>query len=87
MHKNEYLDKIRKLQFFALDLNLYLDNFPTSEKAKHDFEVISCELKKTIWDYEKEYGPLTNFGSSYFQDPEAWVKGPWPWENMRGGKN
>lgn len=85
MKHHEYLEKIQKLQFFLIDLNLYLDNFPTCEKAKHDFEVISCEFKKTVWDYEKEHGPLTNFGSAYFQNPEAWVNTPWPWENMRGG--
>ena len=28
MNKHECLDAIRKLQFFAVDLNLYLDNFP-----------------------------------------------------------
>lgn len=83
MDRNEYLDRIRKLQFYALDLNLYLDNFPTCEKAIKDFETISCELNKVIWDYEKEYGPLTNFGRSYFQNPEAWVNSPWPWENDR----
>lgn len=27
MTKNEHLNAIRKLQFFAVDLNLYLDNF------------------------------------------------------------
>ena len=86
MKKHEYLDKIYKLQFFAVDLNLYLDNFPDCEKAKADYDKISSELKKTMWDYEKEYGPLTNFGSAYFQDHEKWVNSPWPWENSKGGK-
>ncbi|MBD7914195.1 spore coat protein CotJB [Clostridium sp. Sa3CUN1] len=86
MTKHEYLDKIYRLQFFIVDLNLYLDNFPTCEKAKSDYENISCELKKTIWDYEKEHGPLTNFGSAYFQNPEKWVNSPWPWEKSKGGK-
>lgn len=86
MTKHEYLDKIYKLQFFVVDLNLYLDNFPSCEKAKSDYDKISSELKKTMWDYEKEYGPLTNFGSAYFQDPEKWVNSPWPWENSKGGK-
>ena len=67
MKKHEYLDKIYKLQFFVVDLNLYLDNFPECEKAKADYDKISSELKKTMWDYEKEYGPLTNFGSAYFK--------------------
>ena len=29
MNQREHLNSIRKLQFFALDLNLYLVNFPT----------------------------------------------------------
>lgn len=85
MKRHEYLEKIQKLQFATLDLNLYLDNFPTCKEAIKDYEAISCELKRTIWDYEKEYGPLTNYGSSYFQNPSAWVDGPWPWERMKGG--
>lgn len=87
MKRHEYLEKIQKLQFFAIDLNLYLDNNPECEKARADFEQISCELKKTMWDYEKQYGPLTNFGTAYFQDPESWVNSPWPWERKKGGKN
>lgn len=86
MTKHEFLDKIYKLQFFVVDLNLYLDNFPDCKKAKADYDKISCELKKTMWDYEKEYGPLTNFGAAYFQDPEKWVNSPWPWEKSKGGK-
>lgn len=87
MKRNEYLDKIRKLQFYVLDLNLYLDNFPNCSKAKKDFDEMSCALKKLIWDYENEYGPLTNFGVAYFQNPEDWVNSPWPWENTKGGQN
>ncbi|MGG7057361.1 spore coat protein CotJB [Clostridium nigeriense] len=87
MKRHEYLDKIQKLQFFLVDLNLYLDINPKCEKATADYDKLSCELKKVIWDYEKEYGPLTNFGSAYFQNPEAWVNSPWPWENKKGGEN
>lgn len=86
MNRQDYLEKIQKLQFFAVDLNLYLDNFPDCKKATHDYEVISCELKKTIWDYEEKFGPLTNFGSAYFQNPERWANDPWPWDNDNGGK-
>ena len=34
-----------------------------------------------IMDYEKNFGPLRNFGSAYFENPDAWVSSPWPWEN------
>ena len=33
-----------------------------------------------VWDYEQEYGPLTNFGSACIQNPNAWLNTPWPWE-------
>ena len=36
MNQQEHLNSIRKLQFFALDLNLYLDNFPTCKDAVDD---------------------------------------------------
>lgn len=80
MNKHECLNVIRKLQFFALDLNLYLDNFPNCKNATDDYKVISSKLRKLIWDYEQDYGPLTNFGSSYIQNPDAWIDSPWPWE-------
>ena len=80
MNKHECLNAIRNLQFFALDLNLYLDNFPNCKNATDDYKVISSKLRKLIWDYEQDYGPLTNFGSSYIQNPDAWIDSPWPWE-------
>ncbi|MGG7177876.1 spore coat protein CotJB [Clostridium paraputrificum] len=86
MNQYEYLDKIRKLQFCAVELNLYLDNFPGCENATEDYKVISSKLSKLVIEYEQEYGPLTNFGSAYIQNPEAWINSPWPWENLRGGK-
>ena len=48
MKQREYLDAIRKLQFFALDLNLYLDNFPDCKEATDDFKLISSKLKKLV---------------------------------------
>ena len=81
MNQHECLDAIRKLQFFAIDLNLYLDNFPNCKDAIDDYKLISSTLRKLMWDYEQSYGPLTNFGSAYIQNPDAWIDTPWPWEN------
>ena len=30
--------------------------------------------------YEKQYGPLTNFGHAPSNCPWQWVDEPWPWE-------
>ena len=81
MNQHECLYAIRKLQFFAIDLNLYLDNFPNCKDAIDDYKLISSKLRKLMWDYEQSYGPLTNFGSAYIQNPDAWIDTPWPWEN------
>ena len=33
MCENDLLDEIKKYQFYAVELNLYLDNFPNNKKA------------------------------------------------------
>lgn len=81
MDKFELLDKIMKYQFYAVELNLYLDNFPDNEEATKDYEEVSAKLQCLVNGYENLYGPLTNFGSAYVQNPELWVNSPWPWEN------
>ncbi len=82
MNRHEMLDLIRKLQFYLVDLNLYLDNFPECTKATEDYELISSKLEKILCEYEEHFGPLTNFGSAYIQDPDKWINSPWPWERQ-----
>ena len=36
--------EIQKLQFAAVELNLYLDNFPNNKKAKEDYQQVSKKL-------------------------------------------
>ncbi|GAA0078566.1 spore coat protein CotJB [Clostridium sp. CTA-5] len=81
MSEKELLDNIRIYQFAAIDLNLFLDNFPEDKDAKKDYETLSYKLICLINEYEKNYGPLTNFGTSFKEDSKAWVEKPWPWEN------
>ncbi|MDR3595272.1 spore coat protein CotJB [Clostridium sp.] len=80
MNPKDVLNSIRIYQFCALDLNLYLDNFPNDKNAMEDYNKVSRKLTTLINDYEKEYGPLTNFGSAFVENPKAWVEQPWPWE-------
>lgn len=81
MHDKELLEEIMKHQFYAVDLNLYLDNFPECEEATELYKQVSCKLKVLFKEYEEKYGPLTNFGSAFFENPIAWVDSPWPWES------
>ena len=44
------------------------------------------EIKKAIYEYEQQYGPLINFGLAYMQNPKAWIDTPWPWEKCKDGE-
>ncbi|ABR34238.1 MULTISPECIES: spore coat protein CotJB [Clostridium] len=81
MNQRDMLNSIRVYQFCAVELNLFLDNFPEDKNAKEDYNKVSCKLTELISAYEKNFGPLTNFGSAYVENPKAWVNTPWPWEN------
>ena len=67
------LKNIMMYQFCAIDLNLYLDNFPDDKNAREDYDKVSCKLTSLVHDYEKVHGPLTNFGSAFVENPKAWV--------------
>ncbi|AYE33006.1 spore coat protein CotJB [Clostridium septicum] len=81
MSENSLLVNIMKYIFYAIDLNLYLDNFPTNQKAIDDYKSVSEKLDFLIVQYERCYGPLSNFGSASIEDPVKWTCNPWPWEN------
>ena len=81
MSRYNLLNTIKKYQFYTIDLNLYLDNFPYDEEAIEDYKLISKKLNSLIYEYECKYGPLTNFGTAFKNNPEKWVNQPWPWEN------
>ena len=81
MYDQELLNNIRKLQFYCIDLNLYLDNFPDNEEATKDLQAVSHKLGILVRQYEEKYGPLTNFGSASAESPMCWTSLPWPWEN------
>ena len=48
----DLLNEIRKYQFYAIELNLYLDNFPSNKKAINDYKKISERLDYLITNYE-----------------------------------
>lgn len=78
--RSELLGKIRELEFAAVELNLYLDNFPENQQALASYNTFTCELMKLKKEYEMKYGVLTNFGYAESQMPWTWVNEPWPWE-------
>lgn len=80
MNSFELLKCIQEVQFYAVELNLYLDNFPNNREATEDYKEISRKFDKLVAEYEYQYGPIRNFGSAYIENPNKWVNQPWPWE-------
>lgn len=67
-------------EFTAVEFNLYLDTHPEDEKALNEYNDTVERLNQLKMEYEKEYGPLTNFGYATSEYPWRWVEEPWPWE-------
>lgn len=86
MNKNELMKAISVYHFYAVDLNLYLDNFPENKCACDDYRIISSKLNAYMDEYEKNYGPLRNLGMASHEDSMAYVNEPWPWENKKKGE-
>lgn len=82
MHKDqmELMQKLRELQFTAIELNLFLDTHPESQEALRDFNRIACELAKVREEYESRFGPTLNFGLSQSKAGWQWIDDPWPWQ-------
>lgn len=79
--RKKMLNKIRELEFAAVELNLYLDNFPNNKKALADYNMFTKQLMCLKKEYEMKHGLLTNFGYGQSQYPWTWVNEPWPWES------
>jgi spore coat protein JB len=72
--------EIQRLQFAAIELNLYLDTHPDDQQALMSYNSIVPQLKQRIASYEQLCGPLFHFGMSASQQSWQWINSPWPWD-------
>lgn len=80
---NEYYELLEELQatdFVLLELTLYLDTHPNDIDAIKQFNEFAKLRKQLRKRYEKEYGPLLQYGLSYSSYPWNWNDTPWPWQ-------
>ncbi|MFU0801325.1 MAG: spore coat protein CotJB [Xylanivirga thermophila] len=80
MCRNDLLNQIRAIEFMTVDLNLYLNTHPEDRRAINEYNNYTRQLMMLKAEYERIYGPLTNFGYSQSQYPWRWINDPWPWE-------
>lgn len=80
--RRELLKKIQEADFFALDLQLYLNTHPDCERALALYVDTIKKAKSLRNEYEENYGPLTAARSSS-KTPWQWSENPWTWEKER----
>ncbi len=80
MDHDELLRELSALDFWAVDLALYLDTHPFDESVIAKYNEIITEANKVRTVYEKQYGPLCSFRSFSSPDEWSWTKeDSWPW--------
>ena len=60
----ELMQRLRELEFAAVELNLFLDTHPENQEALRDFNRVACELAEVRQTYENKFGSTMNFGVS-----------------------
>ena len=78
MTRTQMLEKLTAMDFYTLDLNLYLDTHPDDRQAQSKFNSVAREANELRRQYESMYGPLcTRRPMDGY--PWPWINNPWPW--------
>lgn len=79
MNKEDMLKELTALDFYAVDLALFLDTHPSDREALNKYNAVVEEANTLRREYEKLFGPLTSFRSTS-KAPWQWIDDPWPWQ-------
>jgi spore coat protein JB len=77
--RNELLKQIMGLDFYIIDMHLYLNTHPWDCKAimLYNNMVNNARMRRSL--YERMFGPLTAH-MSFSKCPWQWTTYPFPWE-------
>ena len=79
MSRDELLQKISALDFYIIDMNLYLNTHPNDNEAIMMYNYCVKQVKELREEYNRLYGMLLA-GSSVSRQPWQWIENPWPWQ-------
>ena len=81
--KHEMMQKIQKIDFAIIDLNLFLDTHPNCKEAIELFTKLAATSRSLKSDFQRQYGPLYA-ANSQNSTPFAWVHDDykWPWQKQ-----
>jgi spore coat protein JB len=78
-NRDELLKMISVLDFFIIDLHLYLNTHPTDKDAIQKYNRAVKRAKELREEYERSYGMLMPIGTAS-ECPWQWIEEPWPWQ-------
>lgn len=79
MNRDELLKKLSAIDFYLIDLHLYLNTHPTDREAIMQYNALVAEAKQLRSEYEQHYGMLLA-NNSMSRYPWQWIDNPWPWQ-------
>lgn len=79
MSRDELLKKLTAMDFYLIDLQLYLNTHPTDSEALNIYNNMVKEAKELREEYQRMYGMLT--ANSTSKMPWQWIENPWPWQH------
>jgi spore coat protein JB len=68
------------LGFALVEMNLYLDTHPDDANALAVFNDLATRYATARSNYEAQFGPLIDYGTSGPTSSWAWIQEPWPWQ-------
>lgn len=79
MNRNELLERISAIDFYLIDLNLYLNTHPSDEEALMKYNECVMEVKALREEFNENFGMLLS-NNSMSRQPWQWIDNPWPWQ-------
>ncbi|MGE5495924.1 MAG: spore coat protein CotJB [Burkholderiales bacterium] len=79
MSRDEMLKRLSALDFYAIDLHLYLNTHPDDCDAINKYNAVVTEANELRREFESMYGMLSAH-SATSRCPWQWIENPWPWQ-------
>lgn len=73
------LKRITELDFFIIDIHLYLNTHPADTEAIGLYNNYVMQVKQLREEYNAQYGMLLA-NNSTSKMPWQWIDNPWPWQ-------
>lgn len=79
MNRDEMLKALTAMDFYAVDMALYLNTHPDDREALARYNTVVNEANALRRDYEAQFGPMYSYRSTS-ASPWQWKNDPWPWQ-------